>query len=93
MRLADPSGDWAALRDVPGGQAIVEAWADRDAALAAYRAHLPGPDTQGIRPDDVLSPCCTSTSSGTSRVDFPEEEVCLYLTRAAALAWMSRRTR
>ncbi len=89
VRLADPSHDWAALRDVPGGQAIVQAWADRDAALAAYRPHLPGPDTQGIALDDVLSSLLHVHFVRHVAVDFPEEEVCLYLTRATALAWMS----
>jgi thiopeptide-type bacteriocin biosynthesis protein len=93
VRLADPSNDWAALRDVTGGQAIVEAWAGRDAALAAYRPHLPGPDTQGIRLDDVLSSLLHVHFVRHVAVDFPEEEICLYLTRAAALAWMSRRSR
>ncbi|WP_329140692.1 lantibiotic dehydratase [Streptomyces sp. NBC_01476] len=93
VRLADPSNDWAALRDVTGGQAIVKAWADRDAALAAYRPHLPGPDTQGIGLDDVLSSLLHVHFVRHVAVDFPEEEVCLYLTRAAALAWLSRRAR
>ncbi|MER6206552.1 lantibiotic dehydratase [Streptomyces sp. NPDC001642] len=93
VRLADPSGDWAALRDVPGGQAIVEAWADREAALTAYRPHLPGPETQGIRLDDVLSSLLHVHFVRHLAVDFPEEAICLYLTRAAALAWTSRRTR
>lgn len=66
VRLANPSDDWAALREVRGGDAIVSGWADRDAALAAYRLHLPGPDTQGIAVDDVLTSSCTSTSCGTS---------------------------
>lgn len=92
VRLADPANDWAALRDVPGGQGIVEAWADRDAALAAYRPHIPGPDTEGIALDDVLSSLLHVHFVRHVAVDFPEEEVCLYLTRAAALAWMSRRT-
>jgi thiopeptide-type bacteriocin biosynthesis protein len=93
VRLADPSNDWAALRDVPGGQAIVEAWADRDTALAAYRPHLPGRDTQGIALDDVLSSLLHVHFVRHVAVDFPEEEICLYLTRAAALAWTARATR
>ncbi|TLQ46067.1 lantibiotic dehydratase [Streptomyces marianii] len=93
VRLADPSGDWAALRDVPGGHAIAEAWADRDAALAAYRPHLLGPDTQGIRLDDVLSSLLHVHFVRHVAVDFAEEEVCLHLTRATAMAWMSRRAR
>ncbi|MCO8301403.1 thiopeptide-type bacteriocin biosynthesis protein, partial [Streptomyces sp. RKCA744] len=93
VRLADPSDGWAALRGVSGGHAVVEAWADRDVALAAYRPHFPGPDTQGIRLDDVLSSLLHVHFVRHVAVDFPEEEVCLYLTRAAALAWMYRRTR
>ncbi|MFJ5608116.1 lantibiotic dehydratase [Streptomyces sp. NPDC093221] len=91
VRLADPSDGWAALRGVPGGQAVVDAWADRDQALAAYRALLPGPDTHGIRLDDVLSSLLHVHFVRHLAVDFPEEEICLRLTRAAALAWMSRR--
>ncbi|WP_432252284.1 lantibiotic dehydratase [Streptomyces sp. HNM1019] len=93
VRLADPSDGWAALRGVPGGHAVVEAWAYRDVALASYRPHFPGPDTQGIRLDDVLSSLLHVHFVRHVAVDFPEEEVCLYLTRAAALAWMARRTR
>ncbi|MCQ4084379.1 lantibiotic dehydratase [Streptomyces sp. RB6PN25] len=93
VRLADPSNDWAALRTVPAGQTIVEAWAGRDAALAAYRPHLPGSHTQGIALDDVLSSLLHVHFVRHIAVDFPEEAVCLYLTRATALAWMSRRAR
>ncbi|MDT0342701.1 lantibiotic dehydratase [Streptomyces litchfieldiae] len=93
VRVADPSHEWAALRDVPGGQAIVDAWTDRDAALADYRTHFPGPDTQGITLDDVLSSLLHVHFVRHVAVDFPEEAVCLYLTRAAALAWMYRRAR
>ncbi|MFD5319198.1 lantibiotic dehydratase [Streptomyces sp. NPDC127098] len=90
VRLADPSNDWAALREVPGGNAIVSEWADRDTALAAYRLHLPGPDTQGIAIDDVLTSLLHVHFVRHVAVNFPEEEVCLYLARAAALAWIAR---
>ncbi|WP_327367975.1 lantibiotic dehydratase [Streptomyces sp. NBC_01217] len=90
VRLADPSDDWAALRSVPGGDAIVSGWADRDTALAAYRPHLPGPDTQGIAVDDVLTSLLHVHFVRHVAVNFPEEEVCLYLARAAALAWTAR---
>ncbi|WP_327290330.1 lantibiotic dehydratase [Streptomyces sp. NBC_01198] len=93
VHLADPTDDWAALRGVPGGQAVIEAWADRAAALAAYRPHLPGLDTDGIRLDDVVSSLLHVHFVRHLAVDFPEEEVCLHLTRAAALAWMSRSRR
>lgn len=92
VRLADPGDDWAALRGVPGGAAIVSAWADRDAALAAYRRHLPGPHTQGIALDDVLTSLLHVHFVRHIAVNFPEEEVCLYLARAASLAWTARTT-
>ncbi|WP_129307261.1 lantibiotic dehydratase [Streptomyces sp. L2] len=90
VRFADPSDGWAALRTVPGGHAIVAGWADREAALAAYRPHLPGPDTQGIVLDDVLASLLHVHFVRHVAVNFPEEEVCLYLARAAALAWTAR---
>ncbi|MFG3291664.1 lantibiotic dehydratase [Streptomyces sp. NPDC048179] len=90
VRLADPCDDWAALRRVPGGDAVVSGWADRDTALAAYRPHLPGPDTQGIAVDDVLASLLHVHFVRHVAVNFPEEEVCLYLARAAALAWTAR---
>ncbi|WP_320780250.1 lantibiotic dehydratase [Streptomyces sp. CRN 30] len=93
VRLADPSDDWSALRSVPGGDAIVSGWADREAALAAYRPHLPGPDTQGITVDDVLTSLLHVHFVRHVAVNFPEEEVCLYLARAAALAWTARTKR
>ncbi|MFB7270636.1 lantibiotic dehydratase [Streptomyces sp. NPDC056244] len=86
VRLADPTGGWAALRAEPGGAAIVTGWADRDVALAAYRQHLPGPDTTGIAINDVLTSLLHTHFVRHVAVNFPEEEVCLYLARAAALA-------
>jgi len=90
VRLAAPSDDWPALRSVPGGDAIVSGWADRGAALAAYRPHLPGPETQGISVDDVLTSLLHVHFVRHVAVNFSEEGVCLYLARAAALAWTAR---
>ncbi|MEV7781756.1 lantibiotic dehydratase [Kitasatospora sp. NPDC088351] len=92
VRVTDPRDDWAALRTVPGGTATVEAWAERDFAVAAYRNHLPGPDTQGIDTDDVLGSLLHVHFVRAVAVDFPEEAICLYLARAAALAWTARTT-
>ncbi|MCI0383808.1 lantibiotic dehydratase [Streptomyces sp. CNQ085] len=92
VRLADPCDDWAALRGLPGGDAIVSGWRDRDVALAEYWPHLPGPDTQGIAVDDVLTSLLHVHFVRHVVVNFPEEEVCLYLARAAALAWSVRAT-
>ncbi|MEU3073307.1 lantibiotic dehydratase [Streptomyces laurentii] len=90
VRLADPCDDWAALRSAPGGGTVVRAWADRDRALIAYRAHLPGPETQGIDLHDVLTSLLHVHFVRAVAVDFPEEAACLHLARAAALAWTAR---
>ncbi|WP_431954175.1 lantibiotic dehydratase [Actinacidiphila sp. bgisy167] len=92
VRLADPRHDWSALRSLPGGPQTVAAWADRDTALAAYRSHLPGPDTHGINADDVLNSLLHVHFVRHVAVDFPEEALCLYLARAAALTWTARTT-
>jgi thiopeptide-type bacteriocin biosynthesis protein len=88
--LADPAADWAALRSGPGGEAIRNAWADRDRALAAYRTHLDGPAMAGIRADDVLSSLLHVNFVRGYRIDFGEEAVCMYLARAAALTSIAR---
>jgi len=56
VRIANPDDDWAVLRAVPGGTAIVTAWRPRDAALAGWRSLLttPGPGAAGISRDDAL---------------------------------------
>ncbi|MFJ2796692.1 lantibiotic dehydratase [Streptomyces sp. NPDC087290] len=93
VRLADPRGDWAALRSAPGGAAIVDAWTERTAALAAYGPHLSGPHADGIAVDGVLTSLLHVHFVRHVAVDFPEEEVCLYLARAAALAFTARARR
>lgn len=90
VKLADPRGDWAALRSAPGGAAIMDAWAERTAALAAYGPHLSGPHADGIAVDGVLTSLLHVHFVRHVAVDFPEEEVCLYLARAAALAFAAR---
>ncbi|GHE73887.1 hypothetical protein GCM10018771_64820 [Streptomyces cellulosae] len=90
VRLADPSHGWAALHATPGGTSAIAAWAERNAALAAYRTLLPGPETQGVNVDDVLTSLLHVHFVRHVAVNFPEEEICLYLTRAAALAWTAQ---
>ncbi|WP_225796029.1 lantibiotic dehydratase [Streptomyces aculeolatus] len=90
VRFADPTDEWAALRHEPGGAGIVTAWADRAAALASYRPHLPGPHTEGMALDDVLTSLIHVHFVRHVAVNFPEESICLYLARAAALAWKAR---
>jgi thiopeptide-type bacteriocin biosynthesis protein len=92
VRVADPHDGWAALRAAPGGAAVVDAWAPREKALATYRAHLPGPHTQGIAVDDVLGSLMHANFVRACGIDFDDEAAGLYLARAAALAWTARTT-
>ncbi|MFC0860932.1 lantibiotic dehydratase [Sphaerimonospora cavernae] len=88
--IADPRDDWAALRAAPGGTQIAEAWEPRARALAAYRTHLPGPDTQGVAVDDVLGSLMHVNFVRACGIDFDDEAIGLYLARSAALAWKAR---
>ncbi|MFI2652516.1 lantibiotic dehydratase [Micromonospora fulviviridis] len=90
VRLAHPGDDWAALRAVAGGTAIVDAWKNRDVALAVYRTHLPGPHTDGINTDDVLGSLMHAHYIRAVGINFDDEEQCRYLARAAALAYFAR---
>ncbi|MFB7618017.1 lantibiotic dehydratase [Kitasatospora sp. NPDC056181] len=90
VRLADPADQWAALCAKPGGAAIVDTWSERHRALDAYRLHFPGPDTQGVEPDDVLGSLLHCSYVRAHRIDFDDEAQVLYLARAAALARLSR---
>ncbi|MFD8780979.1 lantibiotic dehydratase [Kitasatospora sp. NPDC059599] len=90
VRLADPARDWAALRAVPSGHAIVESWSGRHRALDAYRLHFPGPHTEGVQADDVLGSLLHCSFVRAYRIDFDDEARVLYLARAAALARLAR---
>jgi thiopeptide-type bacteriocin biosynthesis protein len=91
MRLADPSGAWAALRALPGGEALALAWGHRRSALVAYRAHLSpanGPD-----PDPVLAAVLHLHHARMVGINQNSERICLRLARAAALGWVARNER
>lgn len=89
VRMADPTDDWARLRALPGGSAIVDAWRPRDRALAAYRALLEG--KEGVAPDAVLTSLLHAHHMRALGIDPGHELTCLRLTRAAAQAWVARR--
>ncbi|MGH3914240.1 MAG: lantibiotic dehydratase, partial [Pseudonocardiaceae bacterium] len=88
--LANPRDDFHALHRIPGGTSVVNAWAERSTALAAYRAHLPGPHIPGVEPDDVLGSLLHTHFLRACGIDPGEKAVCLYLARAAALAHVAR---
>jgi thiopeptide-type bacteriocin biosynthesis protein len=90
VSLASPGDDWAALRAVDGGAAIVDAWQPRAQILAAYRACFPGVDTDGVSADDVLTSLIHSTFVRACGIDFDDEAIGMYLARAAAKAWAAR---
>ncbi|MET7397379.1 lantibiotic dehydratase [Dactylosporangium sp. NPDC005572] len=90
VTLADPDGGWAALHAEPGGAAIVDAWMERDHALADYRERFPSPHTVGVDVDDVLGSLLHVTFVQAVGIDFAEEAICLHLARSAALAWQHR---
>jgi class I lanthipeptide synthase len=91
MRLADPSGDWAALRALPGGEALALAWGRRRSALAAYRAHLRS--AEGPDPDPVLAALLHLHHARMVGINQDSERICLRLARAAALGWVARNER
>ncbi|MGH3871108.1 MAG: lantibiotic dehydratase [Pseudonocardiaceae bacterium] len=91
MRLADPSGDWAALRALPGGEALVLAWGRRRSALAAYRAHLS--PAEGPEPDAVLAALLHLHHARMVGINQDSERTCRRLARAAALGWAARNER
>lgn len=88
VRLADPAGDWAALRAAPGGEAIVAGWEPRHQALADYRALLEAAD--GTDADTVLVALLHAHHIRAAGIDREDEHACLRLARAAALSWTAR---
>ncbi|GAA4242299.1 lantibiotic dehydratase [Actinomadura meridiana] len=92
VQIANPDDEWAALRAVPGGAAITEAWKQRHQAVREYRAHLPGPHTRGILTDEVLRSLMHVNFVRACGIDFDDEAIGLYLARSAALSWTARTT-
>lgn len=90
QRLADPREDFAALRLVPAGALIVDAWAPRSRALATYRSQLNGPHTHGVDSDAALGSLLHTHFLRACGLEAEHKAVCLYLARAAALAFVAR---
>lgn len=91
QRLADPREGFRALRQAPGGAAIVETWATRFHALATYRAQLNGPHTHGVDPDAALGSLLHTHFLRACSIEAEDKAVCLYLARAAALTFAAHR--
>ncbi len=88
LRLADPSGDWAAMRSVSGGEEITAAWRQRGAALLAYREALESIGRHD--PPAVLADLLHLHHVRMAGIDLDGERACLRLARAAALSWTAR---
>lgn len=85
VRLADPRDDWAALRELPGGEALARTWSARRTALAAYHTCLI--DGGQPTPDSVLPSLLHMHHVRTFGIDRDAERGCHRLARAAALSW------
>ncbi|MGC5042479.1 lantibiotic dehydratase [Streptomyces albidoflavus] len=88
VRLADPTDDWAALRDHAGGPAITAAWVERDQVISRYRSRLHESD---LDPHLVLDSLLHAHHIRAVGIDKDDERICVRLARAAALAWTARR--
>ncbi len=91
MLLADPSTEWAALRALPGGEALVLAWGRRRSALAVYRAQLGS--AEGPEPDPVLASLLHLHHARMLGINRDSERICRRLARNAALGWVARHER
>jgi thiopeptide-type bacteriocin biosynthesis protein len=89
--LADPAGDWAALRALSGADRITAAWSRRKSAVTTYRARLltdPGTD-----PDAALTALLRAHHTRMAGTDPGSEQICLHLARASAISQAARITR
>jgi thiopeptide-type bacteriocin biosynthesis protein len=85
LKLADPRGDHAALRALPGGQSVLVAWKQRSDALAVYHTRL----VAQRNPTPVLRSLLHLHHVRSLDVDPQRERVSNSLARAAALAWLA----
>ncbi|WUH92258.1 lantibiotic dehydratase [Streptomyces sp. NBC_00433] len=90
FRLADPSGEWAALRSQPGGERVLLAWERRNTALTAYREQLA---SQWDDPLSVLRSLLHLHHVRALVADPERERVTNRLARAAASRLIARSLR
>jgi thiopeptide-type bacteriocin biosynthesis protein len=90
QRLADPREDFHALRQELGSALITSTWTSRAQALAAYRSTVDGPDAHGVDPNAALDSLLHTHFLRAYGVDAEDKAACLYLARAAALAFTAQ---
>lgn len=86
LALANPHDEFAAVRELPGATALLEAWQLRRTALAAYQRQLSDEEHR----DQVLTALLHLHHVRAVSVDRDSERVCRRLARAAALGWQAR---
>ncbi|MGH4020032.1 MAG: lantibiotic dehydratase [Pseudonocardiaceae bacterium] len=84
--LADPAGEFAALRALPAGGSVVVAWQVRRAVLAAYRSQFPSETDI----DPILDSLLHLHHIRAIGVDRGSERTCRRAARMAALSWRAR---
>jgi thiopeptide-type bacteriocin biosynthesis protein len=89
IRLANPH-DRCAVASLPGGEDLIDRWADRRQALAAWRDGLPA--ISAVSPIELLPDLLHLHHVRVAGLDLDSERACLHLARAAALSWTTRST-
>ena len=88
VRAADPTHDWAALRALPGGNALTAGWTQRHHALTDYGRRLRPHGNPHF--DAVLDALLHEHHLRAVGDDPTHERGCRRLARAAACTWQAR---
>ncbi|WDQ02218.1 lantibiotic dehydratase [Micromonospora chalcea] len=89
IRLAKPY-DPTAVASLPGGENLMDRWAERRRIVAAWRDSLPTVST--VPPVELLPDLLHLHHVRVAGLDLDSERACLHLARAAALSWTTRST-
>lgn len=89
VRLANPH-DHSAVASLPGGENLIDRWAERRRVLAAWRDNLPA--ISAVPPFELLPDLLHLHHVRVAGLDLDSERACLHLARAAALSWTTRST-
>ncbi|MEV5695550.1 lantibiotic dehydratase [Micromonospora globbae] len=82
--------DSTAVVSLPGGENLMDRWAQRRRTVAAWRDSLP--TVSGIPPVELLPDLLHLHHVRVAGADLDSERACLHLARAAALSWTTRST-
>ncbi|WP_233221800.1 lantibiotic dehydratase [Streptomyces carminius] len=87
IRFSAPDADFTALRALPGGTRVLDAWRQRREALERYRTAL---TAAGAEPAAVLPSLLHMHHNRVAGIAPGSEATCRRLARAAALSWTTR---